>query len=208
MAKSQRALYAVVPVKTLMCAKTRLSPALSFAQRLKLARSLLHGTLEILASHPGPCRTIVVSADAQVLRLARTQNMIALPQTARGGINRAVVLGCRLAMARGARAVVIVPTDLPLLTPDLLRHFTRNASGPVIRIAADRHSAGTNALYLQPPRSDMARFGSDSLQKHRSVAQEKGVRLEITRERALSFDVDVPKDLRETALIKPTIGYR
>jgi len=146
MVKSPRALYAVVPVKALVRAKTRLSPALSFAQRLKLARSFLHRTLRILASYPGPGRTIVVSADVQVQHLARTMGMIALPQTTRGGINRAVTLGCRLAMARGAGAVVVVPTDLPLLTPAVLRHFTRNASSPTIRLATDRHDAGTNAL--------------------------------------------------------------
>lgn len=200
MATSSRALYAVVPVKILMRAKTRLAPTLSFTQRLKLARAFLHDTLRILARHPGACRTIVVSADAQALQLARTMKMIALPQTARGGINRAVTLGCRAAMKRGAGAVIVIPTDLPLLTPDLLRHFTRNASSPTIRIATDRHNAGTNALYLQPPRSDMAQFGNDSLQKHRSVAQARGSRLEVVRERALALDVDVPSDLIETGL--------
>lgn len=201
MVTSSRALYAVVPVKILVRAKTRLSPTLSFTQRLKLARAFLHGTLKILARHPGAGRTIVVSADAHVLHLARAMNMIALPQTTRGGINRAVTLGCRAAMRRGAGAVIVIPTDLPLLTPDLLRHFTRSTSSPVVRVAADRHNAGTNALYLQPPRSDMARFGNDSLQKHRSVAHARGIRLEVVRERALAFDVDMPTDLSETGLI-------
>lgn len=195
----QHALYAVVPVKVLARAKTRLSPALSFAQRLRLARRFLHNTLALLARHPGAHRTIVVSADAAVLHLARRQNMIALPQTARGGLNRAVALGCALALARGAKAVVVIPTDLPLLTAATLRQFTRNASSPVVRIAPDRHNAGTNALYLQPPRSDMARFGRDSLQKHCSAAQAKGLRLEIARARAIAFDVDVPMDLSESS---------
>jgi 2-phospho-L-lactate guanylyltransferase (CobY/MobA/RfbA family) len=103
--------------------------------------------------------------------------------------------------ARGRRDRVGNVADLPLLTPNLLRHFTRSASSPVVRVAADRHNAGTNALYLQPPRSDMARFGNDSLQKHRSVAHARGIRLEVVRERALAFDVDVPTDLSETGLI-------
>lgn len=200
MATSSRTLYAVVPVKSLARAKTRLAPTLSFASRIKLARAFLHDTLKILARHPGADRTIVVSPDAQVLHLARSMNMIALPQTTRGGINGAVMLGCRKAMRLSAGAIVIIPTDLPLLTPNVLRHFTRGASSPVIRVAADRHNAGTNALYLQPPRSDMAQFGNDSLQKHRSVAQARGSRLEVARERALALDVDVPDDLIETGI--------
>ncbi|MDF3075609.1 MAG: cofC [Alphaproteobacteria bacterium] len=188
-------LYAVVPVKTLVRAKSRLSPALSFAQRLHLARRFLRDTLALLNQYPGACRTIVVSADQSVLRLARTKGMIALPQTARGGINRAVTLGCALAKRRGAGSVVVIPTDLPHLTVGTLRDFARPASRPTIRIAPDRHGAGTNALYLQPVRPGFARFGEQSLKRHRTVAQVSGRDAQLVRTDMLAFDVDVPADL-------------
>ncbi len=190
-----RALYAVVPVKMLVRAKTRLSPALSFAQRLRLARRFLHDTLALLARYPGARRTIVVSADAAVLHLARRLNMLALPQTTRGGINRAVALGCALAKQRGAEAVLVIPTDLPHLSVEALKNFARPACRPTIRLAPDRHDSGTNALYLQPVQPGFARFGATSLRRHRDAAAATGAKVEIVRAPALAFDVDVPADL-------------
>lgn len=195
MSNSRRALYAVVPVKTLVRAKTRLAPSLTFTQRLRLAREFLDRALRVLARHPGAHRTIVVSADKCVLHLARGKNMIALPQTARDGINRAVALGCQAAKRRGASAVLVLPTDLPLLTAATIRRFTRLTSSPTIRIAPDRHDSGTNALYLQPVRTGFAKFGEDSLRRHCAAAAATGAKVEIVREMALAFDVDVPGDL-------------
>ncbi|MGE3905555.1 MAG: 2-phospho-L-lactate guanylyltransferase [Reyranellaceae bacterium] len=187
--------YAVVPVKIMAHAKTRLAPALSFARRLRLARELLHHTLSVLARYPGPTRTIVVSPDAGVLRLARSRGMIALPQTAHGGINRAVSLGCRHARSRGAVAVLTVPIDLPLLSAGSLRRFARPSAEPVIRVAPDRSGAGTNALYMQPVRVDFSRFGDGSFRRHRARSAELGLREEIEHHPELAFDVDVPEDL-------------
>ena len=188
-------LYAVVPVKILVRAKSRLAPALSFTQRLLLARRFLHDTFALLKQHPGACRTIVVSADPLVLRLARTKGMIALPQTARGGINRAVTLGCALAKRHGAGSVVVIPTDLPHLTVDALRDFARPAARPTIRLAPDRHSSGTNALYLQPVRPGFPRFGEQSLKSHRTAAQLCGSAAQLVLTDVLALDVDVPADL-------------
>jgi 2-phospho-L-lactate guanylyltransferase len=192
-------LYAVVPVKTLVRAKSRLAPALSFTQRLLLARRFLHDTLALLEQHPGAHRTIVVSADPSVLRLARTKGMIALAQTARGGINRAVALGCALAKRHGATSVVVIPTDLPHLTLDSLREFARPAARPIIRLAPDRHGSGTNALYLQPVRTGFARFGEDSLNRHCRAALALGRSAQLVHARSLEFDVDVPGDLSPAA---------
>jgi 2-phospho-L-lactate guanylyltransferase len=188
-------LYAVVPVKTLVRAKSRLAPALSFTQRLLLARRFLHDTLALLEQHPGAHRTIVVSADPSVLRLARTKGMIALAQTARGGINRAVALGCALAKRYGASSVVVIPTDLPHLTVDSLKTFARPGSRPTIRLAPDRHGSGTNALYLQPVRPGFARFGEQSLKSHRTAALICGSDAQLVLTDMLAFDVDVPADL-------------
>lgn len=190
-------LYAVVPVKILVRAKTRLAPALSFTQRLRLARQFLHSTLELLSQYPGARRTIVVSADLQALTLASSRGMTALPQTAAGGINRAVEMGCQHARRRGAKAVLVLPTDLPCLNVRSLRQFTKPVATPIVRIAADRHMSGTNALYLQPPLIGFASFGHDSLRRHRERAKSLGARFEVVREPCLQLDIDLPADLND-----------
>lgn len=196
------ALYAIVPVKRLIRAKTRLSPALSFAQRLVLARRFLRRTLAIARQFPGAAQTIVVSGDPAVRAVARREGMIALNEPGAGCINRAVDIGLAWARRRNARAIVVLPTDLPLLTPRALRGFARLAGTPRVRLAADRHGSGTNALYLQPVQPRFARFGDGSLQKHRAAALASNARVETVHENALAFDVDVPADLKLLAALK------
>lgn len=188
-------LYAIVPVKRLIRAKTRLAPVLSFAQRLALARRFLHRTLVVTEKFPGAATTVVVSADPAVRALARRRNMIALHEPGAGDINRAVEIGCRWARAHGATAALVLPTDLPLLHAGALHRFARRSATPVIRLAGDRHGAGTNALYLQPVRPGFARFGAGSLERHRARALILGTGLEVAHDPCLGFDVDVPADL-------------
>lgn len=188
-------LYAIVPVKRLIRAKTRLAPALSFAQRLGLARQFLHRTLDVASEFPGTAATVVVSADPVVRDLARRRNMIALCEPGTGDINQAVEIGCRWVRAHGATAALVLPTDLPLLDAAALRRFAWRSPTPVIRLACDRHGAGTNALYLQPVRLGFAGFGADSLRRHRARAKSMRGRLELVQTLPLAFDIDVPADL-------------
>ncbi len=63
--------WAIVPVKPLQRAKSRLSKVLSRSERATLGRKLLKHTLEVLAQVPAVERTMVVSRDSEALALAR-----------------------------------------------------------------------------------------------------------------------------------------
>jgi len=144
--------WAVVPVKTPHAAKTRLASVLSPRERATLARRLLADTLACHAL----AGTIVVGGD-RALRAAATQSGAwACPEPLGGGrdpLNAAVAHGCRRATERDATAALILPADLPLLTPDVIARFLREAGGASVAIAPDAAGAGTNALLLRPPPS-------------------------------------------------------
>ncbi len=144
--------WAVVPVKTPHAAKTRLASVLSPRERATLARRLLADTLACHAL----AGTIVVGGD-RALRAAATQSGAwACPEPLGGGrdpLNAAVAHGCRRATERDATAALILPADLPLLTPDVIARFLREAGGASVAIAPDAAGAGTIALLLRPPPS-------------------------------------------------------
>jgi hypothetical protein len=72
-----------------------------------------------------PDRVIVVTADPLLLPLMRGQGLHAVEDSG-GGLNAALDLACRHAAARGARAIAVLPSDLPSITADDVRVLVAN----------------------------------------------------------------------------------
>jgi len=103
-----------------------------------------------------------------------------------------------LALRGGAGSVLLLSSDLPLVTNasvrDLLAVAGRLAPPAVVAVPAAGRG-GTNALYLNPPRAIGLHFGADSLSAFRREAHRKGVRFVIHRSPAMALDLDEPADL-------------
>ncbi len=141
-------------------------------ERRDLATRLLEGTLQALAATPGIAETYVVTPDDEVRGLALTAGARPLLQRT-SGLNDGLREARDEAVAAGARAVLIVPIDLPAITPDAIRHVLdalADSAGPVVAIVADRHARGTNALLLAPPDVIEPQFGGDSYVAHTTAA--------------------------------------
>ncbi|HEX6608287.1 MAG TPA: hypothetical protein VF276_15410, partial [Chloroflexia bacterium] len=94
-------LFAVVPVKSLETAKSRLRPTLSGRQRAGLAARLLGGVLRALNDSDVADAVAVVSPDPRVLRLAAGVGAVGLRQQT-GDLNAALDLARAWAVAGGA----------------------------------------------------------------------------------------------------------
>ena len=195
--------FAAIPVKALAEGKSRLSPVLDAAGRAALNRRFLDHVLAITALVPGAARTVVVSADIEVLDAARAAGAMALAETVNGGLNGALAQARRKIEAQGATAMLVLAADLPLLTADDARALLSAARGGAsVVIAPDRSGLGTNALLLSPPGVMDFRFGSGSLALHLAAAQRSGTAPVVVNRPGLAFDVDTPQDyasLAETA---------
>ena len=146
--------WAVIPAKSPAEAKSRLAAALSPAGRAALVRRLLAGTVSAALASPALAGAVVVSASAELRALASTlgAHVCPDPPPASGDpLNAAIVAGCRHATALGATAVVVLPSDLPLLEPDVITEFLDEAGDAAVAVAPDRSGTGTNALLLRPP---------------------------------------------------------
>ena len=202
-------IWAVVPVKSLQQGKSRLSELLADEERADLTRQMLSHTLEVLSGIPEAAATLVVSADAKVLRMAVASGARVLREPSPPNLNRAVSLASEAARAAGASAVLVLPADLPLLSAGEIRAMIGLAhEPPVMLIAPDRHRRGTNALLVSPVALIESDFGRDSFARHVRRARAAGARVEICELPGLALDLDSPADFEIYRRGEPLVDLR
>ncbi len=200
-------LWAIVPIKPLGRAKSRLSSVLSREERTTLSRDMMVHLLDVLGEVPGIERTLVVSRDTQALALAREHGARTVAEWGTPDLNPALVRATIVAQQYGVSGVLVLPADLPLISPqDVETLISKADQPPVVVIAPDRRRSGTNALLAIPPGLIEYDFGPDSFQRHLDRAEQAGVRVEVCELPSLGLDVDIPEDLEILRQEKSTIS--
>jgi 2-phospho-L-lactate guanylyltransferase len=203
--------WIVVPVKQLAEAKSRLAPVLAPEQRLKLALQLVEHTFQILhglLERKAIAGFVAISNDPKVLALTKTYQGYALPESTEPAsatirLNNALSQAVRWCKENfAASALLILPSDLPLLEEDdlasLFNLLKTQTVRPLAVIAPDRHEQGTNALLLRP--LDLLdykfQFGENSFALHLAALRaNEEAEVIISRRPGLAFDLDYPEDL-------------
>jgi len=193
--------FAIIPVKPLNRAKSRLSRALKAPTRAALVRSIFSRTLDVITQVERIDGVIVVSRDLTILELARQRNAIALAES-ESGLNSAITQAAQWAAQHNARSVIVIPVDLPLIrSADLDAVIDRGAEERCVVIAPDRHEDGTNVLLVRPPDAIQFAYGASSFNVHRAQALERGLPVHEYRSPTIAFDIDVPDDLEMYRLL-------
>lgn len=190
-------LMAIVPVKPFAESKTRLSGVLNENERSALMARLLKRTLLKLTRSQGISRVAVISRDAAVLKIARSYAAWSITES-HSELNEALAQAARICIANGARALLIVPADLPRLRlHDIERIIALGEPAPRVVIAPAQRDGGTNALLLNPANAIAFQFGENSFARHQSAAELKGLPTALYESDTVSFDLDVPEDLSQ-----------
>jgi 2-phospho-L-lactate guanylyltransferase len=195
MGRLMAGLWIVVLVKDFGSAKQRLEPALDARARRTLARR--NAERAIRAAGAGEHR-LVVAGSAEVATMAERLGSDFVVEPRQEGQNPAARRGIRHATQAGADAVLLLSSDLPLVTRRSITELLRTVDatpGPLVVAAAAVGRGGTNALYLRPPDVIDMHFGDDSLAGFRHDAAARGVQFAIHRSAALALDLDEPADL-------------
>jgi 2-phospho-L-lactate guanylyltransferase len=190
--------YAIVPVKTLGEAKSRLTSALSDAMRRRLVLTMLEDVLDALSSASGVDRILVVTPDPDIGDLARREGAVVLREQRSGGLNAALSLGVAHALREGATRTLFIPADLPFASAEEISEIMAEShrSGPFsATIVADREGEGTNALLLTPPDALAPNFGPGSFERHCDQARTRAIMPRVLRLQGLGLDIDEPADL-------------
>ncbi len=197
------AIWAIVPVKPLRRGKSRLAGLLSEEQRTCLNRYLLEHTLIILNEISEIEHTLVVSRDPAALALTRSMGGRTVLEDGAPQFNTALQRATIVAQAQGARSVLILPADLPLVEPsDLEAFLTQGIDPPVVVIAPDRRLDGTNCLLINPAGLIEYGYGPGSFQRHSTRATEAGARLKVIQADRFGLDLDLPEDLEMVGGLK------
>ena len=187
---------AVVPVRALEGAKSRLGEVLDAEERRDLVTRLLERAIAAARSARRVDEVFVVSPDPATLAAAAAAGASPLHQRG-GGLNAAIDQACDVVMDEGFSALVVLPGDLPFIDGAAIDALIE-AAGPddaaVVVLVPDRHGRGTNALLLRPPAVIAVAFGGDSRHAHAGRAESAAARyVEIDGPQWL--DLDTPEDL-------------
>jgi 2-phospho-L-lactate guanylyltransferase len=189
-------IFALLPVKSPHNAKQRLDGFLSAEQRERLARILYRQTLRALCQAEGIDRVVVITNDSDVAEHARSSGTLVFEENEQVSHSVSADAACLRAIKLGATTVLLVPIDVPLVTPaDFSRLAAAARPGVVLVPSAD--GTGTNAMARTPPDVIESRFGQGSCRAHLDQARVKNVPADILRLPGLMFDIDTPEDVAE-----------
>lgn len=187
---------AVVPVKNLPVAKSRLQ--LPGAGRAELALAMALDVLRVLAGVPTVRRVLVVTDDGRVASELGALPALAglradvLADTPHDGLSAAVAHGVRAARARWTDGVLVLAADVPAVRAgDLTAVLAQCAAGGVV---ADTDGIGTVLLAAAPGFALTPAYEGASYAAHRA-----GGAADLTPFAAetLRRDVDTVADLRQ-----------
>lgn len=184
--------FAVVPVKTLLKSKTRLSNFFTLQERPLLTLAMLEDVLNALKSSKVN-NTIVIGSDSTVEGLVKNYSMTFLREK-QEGLNQALDQATKLCVRNSAELVLVLPADIPLITSKDINGLVKLARKDSVVISPSQNG-GTNALLQTPPGIVSPCFGPDSFKKHFYKAVSKGVQAKIYVSSNLMLDIDSEKDL-------------
>jgi 2-phospho-L-lactate/phosphoenolpyruvate guanylyltransferase len=204
-ASGRRRVWAAVPFKGPVGSKRRLAGLLDPDERARLSLAMLDGVLESLLGVEGIERVLLLRPPAvddspRLLptdeRLVVVDELAGLNGAASGdNLNQALQQAQTLAVEGGADALLIVPGDLPLVTPSDLQAVLAAAETATVVVAPDRAGDGTNALLLAPPAAIAPSFGTASFGRHLALAEAAGLAQAVVERSGLGLDLDTPADV-------------
>jgi len=152
--------------------------------------------LDVLAAARGIDAILVVTSDRDAAKLARAVGADVVDDQAASSHSEAAELGVARARRDGARRVLLVAGDCPLVDgADLERVLVAAPAAPSVVIVTDRHGSGTNALLLTPPDVIRPSFGDGSRHRHGRLADAAGASCQVVSAPTLELDIDTPQDL-------------
>lgn len=178
----------LIPVKRLDRAKIRLSKRLTPAERRRLGLAMLEDVLRSTEKWP---HRLLVTEDPEAEAVGIAYGCEPVPDPCQG-LNAAILAGSQRAIEIGATSLLVLPSDVPLVSPaDVAELFGRTEQVVVVASA----DGGTNALLRRPPGAIAPAFGSASARRHVDMGVQAGLETAWLEMESLRLDIDRLTDL-------------
>lgn len=189
---------ALLPLKDLVAAKTRLGGLMGPSERRALARAMARDVLSVLTAHPRISSVTLVSDDPEAPLLAATHgaSFCAERELGRQGLNGVLAAASDRLLDGTSEALVVLHGDLPLLTTEDITTvlLEQQVSGGLV-IGCDQAGTGTNLLAFTAASRPRYQFGPDSCASHQRFARAAGIPVRILQRLGIGLDVDEPADV-------------
>jgi 2-phospho-L-lactate guanylyltransferase len=190
--------FILIAAKQLQFAKTRLAPVLPPEERRALAEAMFRDVLGAALEANAADQVAVVTSDAGLLAMARAAGAFPIDEEFPRGLNVAVALATSELIARGARTICTVLSDIPLTTAeDIDAVFAAMPAGRGAVLVPSRDFSGTNIICRSPADAVPTRFGRMSLVRHLDDCRTANVPARVLRLAGPALDLDVIADLAE-----------
>ena len=185
---------ALVPVKSLDQAKSRLATHLTQEQRASLVLDMLYHVIYVLQTSNVLHHISVVSLDQRVLDQAQAWGAHIRIEEDRG-LNPALTTAAKREFAEGATALLTLTADLPLLQISDIHGMIEQSKHHTVVLAPSYDQTGTNAFLVRPPLALPYLFGPGSLQHYLSESRIRQLSSSLYSSIGLGLDIDTSEDL-------------
>jgi 2-phospho-L-lactate guanylyltransferase len=191
--------WAILPLKDLVQAKSRLAGVLTPSERRALVQAMVEDVFTVLSEHGELQGVLVVSDDPSAELLAHKYGLewVAERQFEGRGLNAAVSAATDHLAARGVSDAMVLHGDIPLIQrADLDALLARYAQADVdMVIAPDLAGSGTNVMVFPLGQRPVFHYGENSCQAHQHEGRARGLQVSLLHSDGLGLDVDSPEDL-------------
>jgi 2-phospho-L-lactate/phosphoenolpyruvate guanylyltransferase len=189
---------AVIPMKSLHSAKSRLSNILTAKQRKNLAMYLLDATIKELKKSDFISEIVIVSSDEAVKHYSCLNNIKFIKDWDEG-VNKAVMLADKYCINNDINANIVIPPDLPFVSAKEIDKICiiSNKYHKCIIICPSKRLDGTNILFRKPPGVIKTHYDNNSYMNHLKEASKIKIPIESLDIVKLMFDLDTEDDLLE-----------
>ena len=190
------AIWAIVPIKSFVAPKKRLSGVLTADERGALMLAMAKDVLSALAKSRLLAGVLVVSRSPQAIALAQSFHAKTFAETPGTNLPGALEEAAAHATGNfGAEGIFVVPADVPLIGADEVDRLLANHEQ--VTLLPDRDRVGTNGLICSPPDAIEMVFDGKSFEPHRRNALNAGLTPKILPNSGFALDIDHPADLKQ-----------
>lgn len=203
-------MWAVIPLKNLELAKSRLAPSLSPAQRRELMLAMVRDGIRALQGCRAIEKIFLLSRDPACQALARELAVEVLALEEDRCINSGLQAASAILQSQGCKELLIQHGDLPVVSSAAINEliYSHRQAACDLSLVGCQHRGGTNAMILTLPLKFNYQFGEQSFQKHCAQAEYNKLSLNIFKHPQLALDLDNIDDLLQLKLEKIRHGHQ
>ena len=193
-------IWAVTPLKSFKRPKTRLGDALSLEHRRVLVKHMLKSVLSSQKKSGLFKKLLVVTEDEDVITFSNKLGIDGFLQK-KPGLNQGVSEAALTAKESGAKSLIIIHGDIPLINSSVLKLLVKKHKELIkifkkgVTISPDAEGEGTNCMICTPPDVIKFHYGPGSCLSHMETAHRNNLKIKLFRSKRLEFDVDRVSDL-------------